>query len=94
MASYIAPAGDLQALARHRHFTRQQILQTICNITGNPKLDGDQVFGKIFAGDRGTADAILDQINHAFGLPPLSLTFDRVARLKIKDLVNLILGSL
>ena len=92
-----SPVGRTEgvlALAGHRHFTKPQIKQVICDITGNPALDDKTVFSKIFAGDGGVADSIIDQINHAFGPPPLTLTYDHVAGLKIGDLVDLIYGSL
>lgn len=89
------PAVETLA-AGHRHFTKLQIKQAIADITGNPvgSLNDNIQVSKIFAGIGGTADDIMDQINHAFGLPPLTLAYAGVSGLKIGGLVNLIYGSL
>lgn len=81
-------------LVVHRQYSKDQIKQTLCDITGNPTLDDGETFSKLLAGDGGVGYNITDQINYAFGRPSLGLIYDNIANMKIGALVDLIFKRL
>ena len=90
LESFVSSTNFQTFLAGTRHFSPDQIKGVICAKTGNPSLNDSVVFGKLFAGTGGVADSIVDQINHGFGPPPLTLTFAQIAPLTMGQLVGLI----